>query len=394
MLDPGEARRCVRLQLLPMKTLPSPRARALLFAASALAVAAVQAQPKKSAANRPVMSFEDYNPASMLKVPGQEITRAKFPFVDAHNHQRRHSPASLAEVVKEMDAMNMAVMVNLSGGSGQALRDQITLAERVAPGRFVSFANLNFEGIDDSDWGAKAAAQLEKDVKESGARGLKIFKNLGMTLKDKQGRRIRTDDTRFDPVWAKAGELRIPVLIHTGEPPAFFLPVDEKNERWLELTLYPSRGRLGDDVPDFPALMAEQHAIFRRHPKTTFINAHLGWYGHDLGFLAKLMDEIPNMMTELGAVIYEPARQPRFAREFFTKYQDRILMGKDSWVPSEYKTYFRVLESADEYFPYHKKYHAFWAMYGLDLPDEVLRKIYFENALRIIPGLDRSRFPR
>ncbi|MBL8235592.1 MAG: amidohydrolase family protein, partial [Bryobacterales bacterium] len=113
---------------------------------------------------------------------------------------------------------------------------------------------------------------------------------------------------------------------------------------------------------EFTALMAEQHAIFRRHPKTTFISAHLGWYGHDLAFLGKLLDEIPNMMTELGAVIYEPGRQPRFAREFFTKYQDRILIGKDSWVPSEYKTYFRVLESNDEYFPYHKKYHAFWAM--------------------------------
>ena len=340
------------------------------------------------------MSFEDYNPVSMLKVPGAEITRAKFPFIDAHNHQRRHSPTSLAEVVREMDAMNMAIMVNLSGGSGQSLREMVTMYERTAPGRFVVFANLNFDGIDDPQWGARAAAQLERDVKEGGARGLKIFKNLGMTLRDGQGKRIPTNDPRFDPVWAKAGELGIPVLIHTGEPAAFFLPVDEKNERWLELTLHPSRARAGDGLPDFDALMGEQHAVFRKHRNTTFINAHFGWYGHDLAFLGKLMDEIPNMVTELGAVIYEPARQPRFAREFFVKYQDRILMGKDSWVPSEYKTYFRVLESADEYFPYHKKYHAFWAMYGLDLPDEVLKKVYYGNALRVIPGLDRSRFPR
>jgi len=290
--------------------------------------------------------------------------------------------------------MNMAIMVNLSGGHGQGLRDQVALNERVAPGRIVTFANLNFDGIDDADWGTRTAAQLERDVKEGGARGLKIAKNVGMTLRDKAGKRVPTHDARFDPVWAKAGELGIPVLIHTGEPPAFFLPVDAKNERWLELTLYPSRGRFGDDLPDFPALMAEQHAIFRRHPKTTFISAHLGWYGHDLAFLGKLLDEMPNMMVELGAVIYEPGRQPRFAREFFTKYQDRILMGKDSWVPAEYKTYFRVLESNDEYFPYHKKYHAFWAMYGAGLPDEVLKKVYFANALRVIPGLDRSRFPR
>lgn len=373
---------------------PSHRALAALLAAGALASLSVHAQPQRPTEPRgKPLTFEEYNPVSMLKVPGQEITRAKFPFIDVHNHQRRHSPTSLADVVREMDAMNMAIMVNLSGGYGQSLRDQVQLNERTAPGRFVTFANLNFEGIDDPDWGTRTAAALERDVKEGGARGLKIAKNVGMTLRGKAGR-IPTNDARFDPVWAKAGELGIPVLIHTGEPPAFFLPVDEKNERWLELTLHPSRGRLGDDVPDFATLMAEQHAIFRRHPKTTFISAHLGWFGHDLATLGKLMDELPNMMTELGAVIYEPGRQPRFAREFFTKYQDRILMGKDSWVPSEYKTYFRVLESNDEYFPYHKKYHAFWAMYGLGLPDDVLKKVYYQNALRIIPGLDKSRFPR
>lgn len=369
----------------------SSRACAALFAAAVVASLPVHAQRQPSAERGRPLTFEEYNPVSMLKVPGQEITRAKFSFIDVHNHQRRHSPTSLAAVVREMDAMNMAVMVNLSGGFGQTLRDQVLLAERVAPGRFVTFANLNFAGIDDPDWGTRAAAQLERDIKEGGARGLKIAKNVGMTLRDGAGRRIRADDPRFDPVWARAGELGIPVLIHTGEPPAFFLPVDEKNERWLELTLHPSRARFGDDVPDFEALMAEQHAIFRRHPKTTFIAAHLGWFGHDLATLGKLMDEMPNLMTEIGAVIYEPARQPRFAREFFVKYQDRILMGKDSWVPSEYKTYFRVLESTDEYFPYHKKYHAFWAMYGLGLPDDVLKKVYYENALRVIPGLDRAR---
>ena len=372
---------------------PSCRALAVLLAAGVVAALPIYAQPPPSAERGRPVTFEEYNPVSMLKVPGQEITRAKFPFIDVHNHQRRHSPTSLAEVVREMDAMNMAIMVNLSGGTGSGLRDQVLLNERVAPGRIVTFANLDFDGIDDPQWGTRAAAQLERDVKEGGARGLKIAKNVGMTLRDKAGR-VPTNDPRFDPVWAKAGALGIPVLIHTGEPAAFFLPVDAKNERWLELTLYPSRGRLGDDVPDFTTLMAEQHAIFRKHPKTTFISAHLGWYGNDLAFLGKLLDEIPNMMVEIGAVIYEPGRQPRFARDFFVKYQDRILMGKDSWVPSEYKTYFRVLESNDEYFPYHKKYHAFWAMYGLGLPDEVLKKVYHENALRVIPGLDRTRVAR
>ncbi len=377
------------------RSVPVGSSRSAALAACALLVlapAAAMAQPP--AANRPVMSFEEYDPTAMLKVPGAPVMRARFPFVDVHNHQRRHNDSTVAVLLTEMDALNMAVMVNLSGGTGDALRANVAALKGRHPGRFAVFANLNFQGIDDPAWGRNAAAQLERDVRENGAQGLKIFKNLGMDLRDGAGNRIPTNDPRFDPVWAKAGELGIPVLIHTAEPPAFFLPVDQRNERWLELTIYPGRARPPERYPSFDSLMAEQHAVFRKHRQTTFINAHLGWYGHDLARLGRLMDELPNMVTEIGAVIYEPARQPRFAREFFIKYQDRILMGKDSWVPSEYGTYFRVLESADEYFPYHKKYHAFWSMYGLDLPDTVLRKIYFENALRVVPGLDRSLFPQ
>jgi predicted TIM-barrel fold metal-dependent hydrolase len=377
-----------------MKPLPAFFSLPVVILASAVLAAPVFAQRRRPAGPRPVMSFEDYNPVSMLKVPGHEITRAKFPFIDAHNHQRRLSASTITEVVREMDAMNMAIMVNLSGGSGQTLKNHVLLTEKVAPGRFVVFANLNFRGIDEPDWGQRAASQLERDVKDGGARGLKIFKSLGLDLKDGRGRRIPTNDPRFDPLWAKAGELGIPVLIHTGEPPAFFLPLDGNNERWLELTLRPGRARPSDRYPSFDEVMAEQHAVFRKHPETTFINAHLGWLGQDLDRLGRLLDELPNVVTEIGAVIYEPARQPRMAHQFFVKYQDRILMGKDSWVPEEYGTYFRVLESADEYFPYHKKYHAFWRMYGLDLPDDVLRKVYYQNALRVIPRLDRSRFPR
>jgi predicted TIM-barrel fold metal-dependent hydrolase len=366
-----------------------------LVAAAPLTTRAQQrpAQPATPAPQKPI-NFETYDPVSMLVVPGAPVTRARFPFVDVHGHQRRVTEESVAAVVREMDAMNMAIMVNLSGGSGESLARNVALMERVAPGRFATFANLNFQGINDPDWGARAAAQLERDVRVGGAKGLKIFKNLGMDIRDAEGRRIPTNDPRFDPVWAKAGELGIPVLIHTAEPPAFFLPVDSTNERLLEVTLYPNRAMPQDVFPPFETLMAEQHAVFRKHRGTTFINAHLGWYGQDLARLGQLMDEFPNMVAELGAVIYEPARQPRTARAFFIKYQDRILMGKDSWVPSEYGTYFRVLETADEYFPYHKKYHAFWRMYGLDLPDEVLRKVYYGNAVRVVPGLDASRFPR
>lgn len=369
----------------------------MLHPLSALALATVIAGPllaQRPAADRATMSIEEYEPVSMLKVPGREITRAKFPFVDVHGHQRRHTDSTAAALVKAMDGMNMAVMVNLSGGSGDALTANVAALKGRHPSRFVVFANLSFANIDDPDWGARAALQFERDVKEGGAQGLKIFKNLGMDLKDGQGRRIPANDPRFDAVWAKAGELGVPVLIHTGEPPAFFLPIDKTNERWLELTQFPGRARPPEAYPSFETLMGEQHAIFRRHKHTTFINAHLGWYGQDLAHLGALMDSLPNMMTELGAVIYEPGRQPKFARAFFTKYQDRIMMGKDTWAPDEYHTYFRVLESGDEYFPYYRPRHAFWRMYGLELSDEVLRKVYYENALRVIPGLDRSRFPR
>jgi len=300
-------------------------------------------------------------------------------------------PERLDQLVREMDELNMAVMVNLSGGTGERLARTIANMKGRYPGRFVVFANLDFSGIDDPDWGRRAAEQLERDVR-AGAQGLKIFKNLGLTLVDGKGRRIPVDDPRFDPVWAKAGELGIPVLIHSGEPSPFFEPHDRFNERWLELKEFPDRARPADRYPSWEQIMGEQHNVFRRHPKTTFINAHLGWMGNDLARLGKLMDELPNMYTEIGAVLAELGRQPRFAREWLIRYQDRVMFGKDSYAPSEYHTYFRTLETADEYFPYYRKRHAFWRLYGLDLPDDVLRKIYYENALRVIPGIERVAF--
>lgn len=338
------------------------------------------------------MTVEAYEPRSTLVVPEHPVTRAKFPFIDVHNHQRPNADA--AELVREMDRLNMAVMVNLSGGSGEQLARQVENLKGKEPRRFLVFANLDFEGIDEPGWGERAAAQLERDVREGGAQGLKIFKNLGLDLKDSRGERVRTDDPRLDPVWRKAGELGVPVLIHTGEPSEFFAPHDANNERWLELKQFPSRARPADRYPSFEQVMSEQHAVFRRHPQTKFINAHLGWLGGDLGRLGRLMDEMPNMYTEIGAVLAELGRQPRFARDFFIRYQDRVLFGKDTWAPEEYHYYFRTLETDDEYFPYYRKRHAFWRLYGLDLPDEVLRKLYYQNALRIIPGIDASLFPQ
>jgi predicted TIM-barrel fold metal-dependent hydrolase len=338
------------------------------------------------------MGFEEYDPRSTLRVPEHVLTRSRFPFVDIHNHLNGPvTPERVAAIVQGMDAINMAVFVNLSGRSGEQLRSTVETLNRLAPGRFVVFANPSYQGIDDPRYPAHTAAQLEADVR-NGAQGLKIFKNLGMSVRDGAGARVPVDDPRLDPLWAKAGELGIPVLIHTADPAEFWEPMDRHNERWLELKERPNRKQSGE--PSWEQLITEQLHVFRKHPETTFIAAHFLWMANDLDRLARILDSLPNVMTELGAVIYDPGRQPRRAAAFFAKYQDRILMGKDVWEPSEYATYFRVLETADEYFPYYRKRHAFWRLYGLDLPDAVLRKIYSENALRLLPGVDRGRFPR
>jgi predicted TIM-barrel fold metal-dependent hydrolase len=339
------------------------------------------------------MDFENYNPISTLVVPEHKLTKAKFPFIDVHNHQFGMPTQDLSKLISEMDRLNMKVMVNLSGQSGNSIIQSVKNINDNFPNRFIVFANVNFSRVGEEGWGEKAAAQLEADVK-NGARGLKIYKGLGMNEKDINGKRIAVDDSRLDPVWKKAGELKIPVLIHTADPKSFWDPMDEKNERWLELATRPGRKRNGEtDTVSWQRLIEEQHRMFKKHPNTIFINAHFGWYPNNLGKLGQLMDDIKNMYVEFGAVIAELGRQPREAKRFFEKYQDRILFGKDSWVPEEYATYFRVLETEDEYFPYHKKYHAFWSMYGMGLPDPILKKIYYKNALRIIPNIDRSQFP-
>jgi uncharacterized protein len=341
------------------------------------------------------MDFEIYDPPSTLVVPEHNVTRAKFPFIDVHNHQFGMPTANLNSLLEEMDKLNMSVMVNLSGrgrGSADHLEAAIRNVRKYNEKRFIVFTNIDFSGIDDPDWTSTTVKQIEDDVK-MGANGLKIYKNLGTSARDKKGQRIKVDDPRIGPVWDKCGQLGIPVLIHSADPRQFWQPVDEKNERWLELKLHQGRRHDNDPVA-WETIIAEQHNIFRRHPKTKFINAHLGWFGNDLKKLGSLMDQFPNMYTEIGAVIAELGRQPRSAREFLIKYQDRVMFGKDSWVPEEYATYFRVLETADEYFPYHKRYHAFWKMYGLDLPDDVLKKIYYKNALKVIPNIDSAQFPK
>ena len=356
-----------------------------------------------------VPPFHDYDPPSTLIVPENPVSRARYPFVDVHNHQFGMPDQDLTELTAAMDELNMAVMVNLSGRGfrrlelaegkisfdlqeGEFLQRAVENVRQNAPGRFLVFTNIRLQGIDDPDWTERTLRQLEIDV-EHGAQGLKIYKNLGLTEKDSAGERIAVDDSRLAPVWNRCGELGIPVLIHTGEPAPFWQPKDANNERLLELMEKPERYRDPELFPSWEDLMAEQHRMFRQHPKTIFINAHLGWMGNDLERLGSLLDELPNVYTEIGAVLAELGRQPRFAREWLIRYQDRVLFGKDSWRPEEYPVYFRVLETADDYFDYYRRRHAFWKIYGLDLPDDVLKRIYYKNALAILPGLDASLFP-
>lgn len=353
------------------------------------------------------MSIEEYSPISTLVVPQHKVTHAKFPFIDVHSHQWRMDRQDLDSLVAAMDSLNMAVMVNLSGRGLSLIYNPDSLTEKDEteflrkslknvkahhPNRFIVFTNIRFDGIDDPAWAEKTVRQLQQDVRW-GARGLKIYKDLGLTLKDKSGKRIPVDDPRIDPVWEKCGELGIPVLIHSGEPAVFWKPKDKYNERWLELKQKPNRYRDPKIYPPWEQVMREHLHVFEKHPNTTFISAHMAWRANDLTTLGKWLDTHPNMYTEIGAVLAELGRQPRFARKWFIEYQDRVLFGKDLWNPREYYVYFRVLETADEYFDYYRKRHAFWKMYGMNLPDGVLKKLYYKNALKILPGVDKSLFP-
>lgn len=339
--------------------------------------------------------YEEYEPVSTLVVEEHPIEMAKFPFIDVHSHHFRgdsYDDARMAEVIADMDGLNMGIAVNLSGGTGEKLSDMIRSMKGRYPDRFVVFANIDFESMGEPGWTENAVEQLAKDV-ANGAQGLKIYKSLGLSTTDHTGSRLATNDVRLDPIWAKAGELGIPVLIHTGEPSPFWSDRDKFNERWLELKQYPNRYRSPDIFPSWEEIMSEQHDIIRKHPGTNFIAAHLGWYGNDLGGLGELMDTYPNMYTELGAVLAELGRQPRTAKAFLTKYKDRVMFGKDSWAPDEYRVYFRTFETNDEFFDYYRKRHAHWKLYGLGLSDDVLKHIYYKNAIRLIPGIDASKFP-
>ena len=337
------------------------------------------------------MDIEEYEPVSTLVVKENIITKAKYPFIDVHNHQFDMPLKDLSKLIEEMDSMNMAYMVNLSGFRGIYLEKSLENINKHFPNRFGLFINIDFEKIDEQNF-AKNNIELITEAVSNGVIGLKVYKSLGLTDKDKNDNRIKVNDERLDPIWSICGELNIPVLIHSADPSSFWKPKDKFNERWLELRQKPGRYRDPKSNASFEEILSEQHAMFKKHPNTTFINAHMGWMANDLDRLSSHLDNNPNVVTEIGAILAELGRQPKRAREFFVEYQDRILFGKDAHKLSEYYTYFRVLETDDEYFDYYRKRHGNWKMYGLNLPDTVLQKLYYKNALKLFPNIPKKFF--
>ena len=349
------------------------------------------------ATDAPAPSILDYRPKSTLVAPVHMVRSAKYPAVDFHGHPQGllGTADGLASLGAALDSLNVRMMISADNMSGERLKStaaSVRGSEQMKD-RVRILAGIDFQGVGPG-WAEKAIAQLESDV-ANGAVGVgEISKSFGLSVRKPDGSRLKLDDPDLDPVWDACARLKLPVFIHTADPEQFFHPVDYTNERWLELSLFPERRYPQDRFPSFRQLVIERDNLFRRHPKTTFVAAHMGWQANDLATFGKLLDEMPNVYTEVGAVLYDIGRQPRVAHDFFVKYQDRILFGKDSFQPEEYPYYWRVFETSDDYFDYYRGYHAFWKLYGIGLPDSVLKKVYFQNALRITPGIPQTGWPR
>jgi predicted TIM-barrel fold metal-dependent hydrolase len=349
------------------------------------------------APENPAPSIVDYRPRSTLVTPAHLVKTAKYPAIDFHGHPQGllGSAEGLATLGAALDSLNVRMMISADNMSGDRLKNTIAniQASEKMKDRVRVLAGIDFRNVGPG-WAEKAVKQLEADV-AAGAVGVgEIPKSLGLSIKKPDGSRLKIDDPELDPIWDACARLGLPVFIHTADPQEFFQPIDYTNERWLELSLFADRRYPQDRFPSFETLMTERDNLFKKHPKTTFVAAHMGWHANDLGRLSKMLDEMPNVYTEVGAVLYDIGRQPRAARDFFVKYQDRILFGKDSFQPEEYPYYWRVFETKDDYFDYYRPYHAFWKLYGIDLPDGVLKKVYFQNALKITKGIPQGGWPR
>lgn len=344
-----------------------------------------QADP--NAAQKKTLLLKDFKPVSMLHAAAHPIEKAKFYVIDVHNHVNdaaridEHMPP--ARVIEVMNATNVKTIVILTGMWGDKLQHVIDEMVKPYPGRFMVFTQLDWSRIDDPDFGNEMVALLRDSVSR-GARGLKLLKDLGLGVRDKNGKLIAIDDSRLDPVWEECGRLGIPVFIHSGDPEAFFLPIDATNERYEELIEHPDWSFYGRDYPSLKSLLEARNRVFARHPHTTFVSLHMGW-PENLDWVQSMLDQFPNVMVEFGAREAELGRQPRRTRDLFLKYPDRVMFGTDNEVTEDlYRNYFRWLETGDEYFDYwDAPGQGRFEISGLALPDDVLEKIYHKNAERL-----------
>ncbi len=350
------------------------------------------------------LPLDAFFPTPKLKAKSTGLQQAKFPAVDVHSHfyvRLRHDPDQLREVVKLMDRNNIAVSVSLDGRLGGRLEEHIHYLWTDFKDRFVIFANIDWMGAGQpdapatwachqSDFARSTILQLEQ-AKTMGISGVKVFKSFGLMVRNPDGSLIAIDDPRFDPIWDACGKLGLPVIIHTADPSAFFDPITPQNERYEELARHPDWHFPADRFPSRDELHAARNRMFAKHRETTFIAAHLGNDGEDLQETEQLLADHPNVVVEFASRISELGRQPYSSREFILKHQDRVLFGTDGpWPEQRYRYYWRFLETQDEYFPYSEKPfppQGFWRIYGIHLPDSVLKKVYQQNAARIVPGV-------
>lgn len=327
----------------------------------------------------------DWEPETQMVVGETEIHQPKYPVIDIHNHLRDLDKAE--EYLEEMDKAGVWKTVSLDGRSEDDFyKEHLKVSREVSEERFIVFFRPDFNKIDEPNFGENEARKLEEAVK-MGIRGIKISKSLGLSYKDESGELVKVDDPRIDPIWEKAGELGIPVLMHISDPKAFFTPIDRHNERYDELGAHPHWSFYGEEYPSKEALLQQRNRVIARHPNTTFIATHMANLPEELGRVSMWLQQYPNMYVDIDARISELGRQPYTARKFMIEHQDRILFGTDTPPDREaYQVYYRFLETDDEYINADPSHHrqGRWRIYGLYLPDEVLEKIYNKNALKIL----------
>jgi predicted TIM-barrel fold metal-dependent hydrolase len=385
----------------------------MIAGAGQLSFGSSAASAKENPTGTKPLDLTQYEPKSMLQVHESHLEKSKYPLIDFHTHisvsaksehgvelaAERQYLGTADELLAVMERKNIRAMVNLTGGYGKGLADAVARYDRTHPGRFYTFAEPSYSRFKEADYPKLQAETIEQAHRE-GARGLKILKTLGLYLREgiTSGALVKIDDPRFDPMWDACGQLNLPVAIHVSDPIAFFTPTDRFNERYEELNNHPDWSFHGGDFPRNDELLAARNRVMAKHPKTQFVVLHVGNFAENLQNVSENLDRFPNMFVDIAARIGELGRQPVTSRKFFDKYQDRILFATDATPHGDefpqqvfndklYEIYFRFLETEDEYFDYAPAKippQGRWRIYGINLPDAILRKVYYENSARLL----------